>query len=106
MIRLRFWLWLERDIMDDIAESLISRFISQLKARLIEVFEVFDIEMALPLVLNGKQCKKLLGIYNDDKFQEVTNLPGFPKIAERGKHPRYPRDAVREWVKENWRLLA
>ncbi|HFZ6679580.1 MULTISPECIES: DNA-binding protein [Streptococcus] len=92
--------------MDDIAESLISRFISQLKSRLIEVFEVFDIEMALPLILNGNQCKKMLGVINDTRFQEITAMPGFPKIAEKGKHPRYPRDAVREWVKENWRLLA
>ena len=31
--------------MDDIAESLISRFISQLKVRLVEVFEVFNLEL-------------------------------------------------------------
>ena len=31
--------------MDDIAESLITRFISQLKVRLVEVFEVFDLEL-------------------------------------------------------------
>ncbi|GAA0057907.1 DNA-binding protein [Streptococcus canis] len=92
--------------MDDIAESLISRFISQLKARLIEAFEVFDIEMALPLILDGNQCKKLLGVHNDTRFQEITAMPDFPKIVKKGKHPRYPRDAVREWVKENWRLLA
>ena len=40
--------------MDDIAESLISRFISQLKVRLVEVFEVFNLELAMPLLLNSK----------------------------------------------------
>lgn len=92
--------------MDDIAESLISRFISQLKVRLIEVFEIFNIEVALPLVLNGEQCKRLLGIYNNDEFKRVTRLPGFPKIDKgKGTHLRYPRDAIIEWMKENWRLL-
>ncbi|HEM2541776.1 TPA: DNA-binding protein [Streptococcus suis] len=92
--------------MDDIAESLISRFISQLKVRLVEVFEVFNIEVALPLVLNGEQCKKLLGIHNNDEFKRVTGLPGFPKIDKgKGTHLRYPRDAIIEWMKENWRLL-
>ena len=51
----------EVDKMDDIAESLISRFISQLKVRLVEVFEVLNIEVALPLILNSKQCKKIIG---------------------------------------------
>lgn len=91
--------------MDDIAESLISRFISQLKVRLIEVFEVFNIEVALPLILNSKQCKKLLGIANEVEFQRVSHLPGFPRIDKKGSHPRFPRDAVVEWVRENWRLL-
>ena len=59
------------DNMDDIAESLISRFISQLKVRLVEVFEVFDLELAMPLLLNSTQCKRLLGIINETEFQRV-----------------------------------
>jgi hypothetical protein len=60
--------------MDDIAESLITRFISQLKVRLVEVFEVFGLELAMPLLLNSKQCKKLLGIVNEVEFQRVSHL--------------------------------
>lgn len=78
--------------MDDIAENIITRFISQLKIRLVEVFEVFDLELAMPLLLNSKQCKKLLGIVNEAEFQRVS-------------HPRFPRDAVVEWMRENWKLL-
>lgn len=91
--------------MDDIAESLISRFISQLKVRLVEVFEVFDLELAMPLLLNSKQCKKLLGIVNETEFQRVSHLKDFPRIEKKGAHPRFPRDAVVEWMRENWRLL-
>ncbi|MFX3741706.1 DNA-binding protein, partial [Streptococcus suis] len=64
--------------MDDIAESYISRLISQLKVRLVEVFEVFNIELALPLLINSKQCKKLLGIANDTEFQRESHLKDFP----------------------------
>lgn len=91
--------------MDDFAESLISRFISRLKVRLVEVFEVFDIELAMPLLLNSNQCKKLLGILNDGEFQRVSHLKGFPRIEKKGKHPRFPRDAVVTWMRENWELL-
>jgi hypothetical protein len=91
--------------MDDIAESLITRFISQLKVRLVEVFEVFDLELAMPLLLNSKQCKKLFGIVNEVEFQRVSHLKGFPRIDKKGSHPRFPRDAVVEWMKENWKLL-
>ena len=92
--------------MDDIAESLISRFINQLKVKLVEVFEIFNIEVALPLILNGKQCKDLLGIYNEKEFQRVTHITGFPIIDKgKGTHLRYPMDAVVEWMKENWREL-
>lgn len=85
--------------MDDIAESLISRFISRLKVRLVEVFEVFNIELALPLLLNSKQCKKLLGIANETEFQRVSHLKDFPRIEKKGSHPRFPRDAVVEWMR-------
>ena len=91
--------------MDDIAESLISRFISQLNVRLVEVFEVFDIELAMSLLLNSKQCKKLLGIVNETEFQRVSHLKNFPRIEKKVAHPRFPRDAVVEWMRENWRLL-
>ncbi len=86
--------------MDDIAESYISRFISQLKVRLVEVFEVFNIELALPLLLNSKQCKKLLGIANETEFQRVSHLKDFPRIDKKGSHPRFPRDAVVEWMRK------
>lgn len=92
--------------MDDIAESLISRFISQLKVRLVEVFEVFNLELAMPLLLNSTQCKRLLGILNETEFQRVSHLEGFPRIEKKGSHPRFPRDAVVAWMRENWRLLA
>ncbi len=92
--------------MDDIAESLITRFISQLKVRLVEVFEVFNIELAMPLLLNTKQCMKLLGIGNYDEFKRVISLDGFPKIDKgKGSHLRFPRDAVVAWMCENWRLI-
>lgn len=91
--------------MDDIAESLISRFISQLKIRLVEVFEVFNLELAMPLLLNSTQCKRLLGIINETEFQRVAHLKGFPRIDKKGSHPRFPRDAVVEWMRENWREL-
>ena len=91
--------------MDDIAESLISRFISQLKIRLVEVFEVFNLELAMPLLLNSTQCKRLLGIINETEFQRVVHLKGFPRIDKKGSHPRFPRDAVVEWMHENWKEL-
>ena len=91
--------------MDDIAESLITRFISQLKVRLVEVFEVFNLELAMPLLLNSTQCKRLLGIINESEFQRVSHLKGFPRIDKKGSHPRFPRDAVVAWMRENWKLL-
>ncbi|HEM2752643.1 TPA: DNA-binding protein [Streptococcus suis] len=91
--------------MDDIAESYITRFISRLKVRMVKVFEVFNIELGMPLILNSKRCKKLLGIANEAEFQRVTHLKDFPRIEKKGSHPRFPRDAVVEWMKENWRLL-
>lgn len=92
--------------MDDIADSLIKRFISKLKVAITEVFESFNIELALPLILNSEQCKKLLGVSNYDRFQEIISIPGFPKIDKgKGSHVRFPRDAIVEWMKENWELL-
>ena len=40
--------------MDDIADNLIKRFISKLKVAIAEVFESFNIELALPLILNSE----------------------------------------------------
>lgn len=92
--------------MDDLLENWVDRIINRLKSRLQEVFEVFDIEQAMPLHLNGKQCQKLLGIGNYEEFLRVTHLPGFPKIEKgKGAQVRYPRDAVRDWYRENWNLI-
>ena len=41
-------------LMDDIADNLIKRFISKLKVAIAEVFESFNIELALPLILNSE----------------------------------------------------
>lgn len=34
-----------------------------------------------------------------------AHLKGFPRIDKKGSHPRFPRDAVVEWMRENWREL-
>ena len=40
-----------------------------------------------------------------EKFQRVSHLKDFPRIEKKGSHPRFPRDAVVEWMRENWREL-
>lgn len=35
----------------------------------------------------------------------ISRLKGFPRIEKKGKHPRFPRDAVVTWMRENWELL-
>ncbi len=90
--------------MDDIAESYISRFISQLKVRLVEVFEVFNIELALPLLLNSKQCKKLLGIANETEFQRVSHLKDFQELIRKGRTHDFHE---MRWLSGcvNWKLI-
>lgn len=66
-----------------------------------------DIEQTLPELLTAKQCQAMLGIGNYTEFLRITNLDGFPKIDKgRGTQIRYPRDVVREWIKNHWQDIA
>lgn len=93
--------------MDDIVDSFTQKIIIRLKERLADSFKMFDIEFGLPLQLNAGQCKKMLGIKNNDEFQRIVTMDNFPKVDKgKGTQIRYPRDAVRDWYNENWRNIA
>lgn len=90
--------------MDEWAEKLVSPILNKFRTGIQEILKFLDIENTLPLMLNAKQCQKMLGIGNYTEFLRVTSLPNFPKIDKgKGSHPKYPRDAVRQWFNENWK---
>ena len=93
--------------MEDLFQPFAQRFDEMLTTVIAEKSKVFDIEETLPCLLTAQECKKMLGIGKYEEFQRVSNLKGFPKIDKgKGAYIKYPRDAVREWVKENWEMIA
>lgn len=93
--------------MDNPFKPLLDQFDSLLTTVVAEKSRAFDIDETLPLILTAKQCQSMLGIGNYTEFLRITNLKGFPKIDKgRGSQIRYPRDAVRDWFKDNWQEIA
>ena len=93
--------------MDDIFQPLANRLDEVLTAVITEKTKSLDIDHAFPLILTAKECQRMLGIGNYQEFQRITHLPGFPKIDKgKGSQIRYPRDAVRNWVAQNWQAIA
>lgn len=93
--------------MDTPFKPLLDQFDSMLTAVIADKSRAFDIDGTLPMILTAKKCQSMLGIGSYTEFLRITNLEGFPKIDKgRGSQIRYPRDAVREWLNNNWQDIA
>lgn len=93
--------------MTDPFKPLADQFDSMLTTVIADKTRAFDIDQTLPLILTAKECQGMLGIGNYTEFLRITNLNGFPKIDKgRGSQIRYPRDAVREWIRNHWQDIA
>ena len=93
--------------MDTPFKPLLDQFDSMLSAVIADKSRAFDIDGTLPMILTAKKCQSMLGIGSYTEFLRITNLEGFPKIDKgRGSQIRYPRDAVREWLNNNWQDIA
>lgn len=93
--------------MTDPFKPLADRLDNLLTTVIADKTRALDIEQTLPELLTAKQCQAMLGIGNYTEFLRITNLDGFPKIDKgRGTQIRYPRDVVREWIKNHWQDIA
>lgn len=91
--------------MDKLADEWIKTVTERLFKNLFKSLKVFDIENVMPLILNKSQLEKYLGV-NHARMTEIISMKGFPIIRERGKDDRFPRDAVKQWMNENWEKIG
>lgn len=91
--------------MDKLADEWIKTVTERLFKNLFKLLKVFDIENVMPLILNKTQLEKYLGV-NHERMTEIISMKGFPIIRERGKADRFPRDAVKQWINENWEKIG
>ena len=61
-------------------------------------------EQTLPLFLSTKELCKLLGC-SERTLPRFIGAPDFPRCEKRGNRVLWPRDAIVEYCKEEWRIF-
>lgn len=91
--------------MDKLADEWVKSVTERLFKNLFKTLKVFDIENVMPLMLTRGQLDRLIGL-NPTRVSELIGMKDFPVIRVHGKQDRYPRDAVKNWINENWEKIA
>ncbi|EGJ27644.1 hypothetical protein Javan425_0052 [Streptococcus phage Javan425] len=90
--------------MDKLADEWIKTVTERLFKNLFKTLKVFDVENVMPLMLTRGQLNTFIGL-NPTRINELIDMKDFPIVRVPGKQDRYPRDAVKKWIDENWERI-
>ncbi|MGT2969080.1 helix-turn-helix domain-containing protein [Streptococcus azizii] len=91
--------------MEDVFEPIKRKLEAIASGIFAEKSKYFNVENAFPAILTKEQLKKMLGCGNTE-LERYVNARGFPIIRAKGKQDRFPRDAVRDFLRHHWQEIV
>lgn len=87
---------------EDTLTQLANQFGEMLQEKVVDKTKTLDVEILLPVELTQQELAKLFGC-SVTNLSRYTRHTDFPRIYRgKGRHIKYPRDAVRAWYADNW----
>ena len=89
--------------MNDVAEIIENKIEAMITSIMVNKLDFLDKDNQFSPLMTQSEAKKWLGIGNDTLKCYI--LKGMPVIKKDDKIYRIPRDAVKEWFKNEWRNI-
>lgn len=93
----------KRQKMNDIAELIEVKIDAVVTSVLANKLDFLDKDNQFSPLMTQSKARKWLGVGNDTLQDYI--LKGMPVIKKNDKIYRIPRDAVKEWIKNEWRNI-